>query len=72
MASFKEIRRYNFIAGTSVVSSGLFEKVGFFGGVKLGGVKLQKALLDKRIAICVKYKILMKYLTVSNTIKDRK
>ena len=46
MASFKEIRRYNFIAGTRTVYSGLFEKVGFFGGLKL-----KKDLLDKRIDI---------------------
>ena len=65
MASFKEIRRYNFIAGTRTVYSGLFEKVGFFGGLKL-----KKDLLDKRIDICVKYKIPMKLITVSNTIKD--
>jgi len=61
----KEIRRYNFIAGTTRVYSGLFEKVGFFGGIKL-----TKELLDKRIEISVKYKIPLKLITVSNTWKD--
>ena len=60
-----QIRRYNFIACSRVVYSGLFEKVGFFGGRKL-----QKALLDKRIDICVKYKIPMKAIKVSGTLKD--
>ena len=61
----KEIRRYNFIAGTSLVYSGLFEKVGFFGGIKL-----KKELINKRIEIADKYRIPLKMITVSNTIKD--
>jgi hypothetical protein len=61
----KEIRRYNFIAGTTRVYSGLFEKVGFFGGIKL-----QKDLVDKRIEIAVKYGIPLKMIAVSGTIKD--
>lgn len=60
----KEIRRYNFIAGTTLVYSGLFEKEGFFGGIKL-----KKALLDKRIEVSIKYRIPLKLIFVSNTIK---
>lgn len=60
----KEIRRYNFIAGTTLVYSGLFEKEGF-----LGGIKLKKALLDKRIEVSIKYRIPLKLIFVSNTIK---
>jgi len=66
MASFKEVRRYNFIAGTTRVYSGLFEKEGFFGGLKL-----KKALLDKRIEISVKYRVPLSLITVSNTIKEK-
>lgn len=67
MAKFKETRRYNFIVGQRLIYSGLFEKVGFFGGLKL-----KKALIDKRIEIAVKYRLPLKFITVSNTIKDRK
>ena len=61
----KEIRRYNFIVGTTRVYSGLFEKVGFFGGAKL-----KKSLIEKKQEIASKYKINPKDISISNTIKD--
>ena len=66
MAKSMQIRRYNFIVGTSLLYSGLFQYQGFFGGFLL---KVQ--LQNMRIQLSVKYRIPINCITISNTIKDK-
>ena len=61
-----EIRRYNFIVGQSCLYSGLFQYEGLFGGILL-----KVMLQNMRIQLCVKYKIPINCITISNTIKDK-
>lgn len=60
----KQVRRYNFIYNHHLVYSGLFERVGLFGGARL-----RKALINKKYEIAVKYKVNPKLVIVSNTVK---
>lgn len=64
----KQIRRYNFIVGTNLVYSGLFETEKGFKN----WLALQKAIWDKKLKICKNYGCPLKMITVSNTIKDVK
>jgi len=59
-----EVRRYNFIVGQRLIYSGLFLKEGFWGGILLR-TKIQ----TMRIDISLKYKIPLRLIKVSNTIK---
>ena len=59
------VRRYNFIVGQSCVYSGLFKKIGFFGGHDL-----RVKIMEKRKEISNLYGIPLKFITVSNTIKN--
>lgn len=60
----REVRRYNFIVGQSCVYSGLFTKVGLFGGKEL-----RRDIANKRRSIARNYRISERAISVSNTVK---
>lgn len=62
-----EVRRYNFIVGTHCLYSGLFRKVGFFGGKQL-----RLSLKGKARMIAMNYDVPVSLIKVSNTLRRDK
>lgn len=63
-----EVRRFNFIVGTTLIYSGLFPTSKGFKN----WLALKKAIWDKKIYICRKYGIPIPYIKVERAIKDVK